>query len=472
MEPDYQKLGFMCGIEIHQQLEGKKLFCNCPTTIRDDKPDIIIKRELRAVAGETGEVDQAAKHEMAKAKHFIYHAYTDTTCLVELDEEPPHLMNKEALDTAVKVALLLNAKLVDEVQIMRKTVVDGSNTTGFQRTSLIARNGYIETSEGRIRIPTICLEEEAAQVKERTKEYDVYNLSRLGIPLIEIATEPDIKSPKGAKEAAQKIGMILRSVDGVKRGLGTIRQDVNISIKGGARTEIKGFQDVQYIVKVIEGEVARQQDLVKKGKKIEEGVRKANKDGTTEYLRPMPGAARMYPETDTIPIRIDASKVELPELISDKAEKIKKLGLGQDLSNALSKAGKADILVEFVEKFKNVKPAFIAETMLSTPKTIRRKDNIEVEPSDADFEKLFAELDAGKISKDSVYAILLNYGKTNKLDFSKYELMSDAELKKEIEKIVAANKGAPFKALIGQAMAKLKGKADGKKISEMLKSYS
>ena len=226
MEVDYEKLGFKCGLECHQQLEGRKLFCNCLTLNSDKEPDIRIKRKLRAVAGETGEIDIAAKQEMLKNKKFIYESNSEDTCLVEYDEEPPHELNKESLQTTIKVALLLNARVVDEIQVMRKTVVDGSNVSGFQRTALVAMDGHINTLQGIVKIPTICLEEEAAQKIEESNEFVRYRLDRLGIPLIEIATSADIKSPEHAKEVAGHIGMVLRSVEGVKRGIGTIRQDV------------------------------------------------------------------------------------------------------------------------------------------------------------------------------------------------------------------------------------------------------
>ena len=228
---DYKSLGLKCGIEIHQQLEGRKLFCSCKTEIRKGNPDFTVKRRLRAAAGEAGEIDIAARHEEEKGKEFIYHGYDDINCLVELDEEPPPPMNQEAIKTTLQVAKLLNAKIVDEIQVMRKTVVDGSNTSGFQRTALVAKDGFVKVGGKRIGIPTICLEEEACQIIERKKEYDVYNLSRLGIPLVEIATAPDIETPEECKEVAAKIGMVLRSVPGMKRGIGTIRQDVNVSIK-------------------------------------------------------------------------------------------------------------------------------------------------------------------------------------------------------------------------------------------------
>lgn len=472
MEFDYKKLGLKCGIEIHQQLEGKKLFCDCSTEIRKEKPDFTVRRELRAAAGETGEIDAAAKHEQKKAKYFLYQGYKDITCLVELDEEPPHNVNPEALKTALQVAKLLNCKIIDEIQFMRKTVVDGSNTSGFQRTALIGRDGHIEVNGKKISIPTVCLEEEACQVVERKKEYDIYNLSRLGIPLIEIATGPDMATPEECRDTAAKLGMILRSVPGMKRGIGSIRQDVNMSIKGQPRVEIKGFQEYKSIPKVIDNEIKRQISEVKKSRNLKAEVRKAEPDMSTSFLRPMPGAARMYPETDVLLIKPGKVKAEKIELIEEKAEKLKKLGLSNDLANAVAKMHKADIVLEFAGKFSNVKPSFIAETIVSTPATIRRKDNVDVSPSDSDFAKIFAELDNGKITKDSVYSILVGLGKTGKLDFGKYELMSDKDLEKEIKKIVSENKGKPEKMLIGIAMGKLRGKADPKKIIGMLKKIS
>ena len=207
------------GIEIHQQLDTNKLFCNCPSLLRSDEPVFKVVRKLHAVAGEGGKVDVAARYEVEKDKKFIYQGY-DTTCLVELDEEPPHLINKDALRIGLHVALLLNCEILSLSQIMRKTVVDGSNTSGFQRTVLIARNGWIETKEGRVRIDNVNLEEDSARIVGEEDSSKVFRLDRLGIPLIEIGTAPDIKSSEQAKETALLLGDILRSCD-VKRGIGT-----------------------------------------------------------------------------------------------------------------------------------------------------------------------------------------------------------------------------------------------------------
>lgn len=343
MELNYQELGFKCGLEVHQQLEGKKMFCNCPTFNSDREADIKVERKLKAVVGEKGEIDIAAQHEMLKNKRFIYESNSEDTCLVEYDEEPPHELNKNSLETALKVALLLNAKIIDEIQIMRKTVIDGSNVSGFQRTALIAMGGFIETPQGKVSILTICLEEESAQKLEDGKDFVRYRLDRLGIPLIEIATGTEIKNPEHAKDVAAHIGMILRSVDGVKRGLGTIRQDVNISVTDGARTEIKGFQDLKSIPKVIEYEVKRQIDSIEKGKKPQKEVRKAEQDFTTSFLRPMPGAHRLYPETDVLPANVPKKHLEelkkkLPKLLSEKSEEYQKLyDINEDVAKQLLK---------------------------------------------------------------------------------------------------------------------------------------
>jgi len=268
MKLDYNKIGFKCGIEIHQQLDTHKLFCACPSVIRDEKPDFVVERRMRAVAGEMGAVDPAALHEFLKNRRLYYETYTDTNCLVELDEEPPHPLNEQALSTALTVTLMLSSKPVSEIQVMRKTVIDGSNTSGFQRTILVGLGGVIETSLGDVGISSICLEEDAARIIEDKGDVVTFRLDRLGIPLIEVATDPDIKSPEHAREVAEKIGMMLRATGKVKRGLGTIRQDINVSIRGGERIEAKGVQDLRAIPKLCENEVRRQMGLIEIKKEL------------------------------------------------------------------------------------------------------------------------------------------------------------------------------------------------------------
>ena len=260
---EYTSLGLVCGIEIHQQLDtAAKLFCGCPTGIREvEESDHQFFRRLRPARSELGEIDRAALEEVLVSRKFIYKSY-DSTCLVEADDEPPSELNREALEIGIVVSRLLDMKIADEVHTMRKIVIDGSNTSGFQRTAYLASHGGIETSSGRVGIETICLEEEAARIVEDRGDEVVYSLDRLGIPLVEICTSPDIISPPHAREVASRLGMILRSTGRVKRGLGTIRQDVNVSIRDGARVEIKGVQELNLIETIVAVEAERQKLLL------------------------------------------------------------------------------------------------------------------------------------------------------------------------------------------------------------------
>jgi len=466
---DYEKIGFKCGIEIHQQIDGEKLFCKCPTEIRKDNPHFEVIRKLRASAGESGAVDQAASHEAKKSKYFSYQGYEDTTCLVEVDEEPPREINANALQTTLEVAKMLNCHIIDEIQFMRKTVIDGSNTSGFQRTALVGINGWVEVDGRKFGIESVCLEEEACQVIKRTENYDVYNLSRLGIPLIEIATSPDMKNAVEAEEVAGKIGMVLRSTGKMKRGIGSIRQDVNISIKGRARVEIKGFQDLKSIPKVIENEVKRHLELEEKGEELLAHVRKAESDWSTSFLRPMPGADRMYPETDVPRITPDLSDVKTHKLLDEQiAEWQEKYEIPEDYAKQMAKKGIA--FDEVVSKHPTVSTTLLAKSLTSSVVELRRKFDkeltlLEVEP-------IFSELTKGSISESSVFPAMEKFAETGDYSFDSFKSVSDDELRAEIEKIMAANKGAPMGALMGQVMAKFRGKADGKKVSELIKELS
>ncbi|MDD5053764.1 MAG: Glu-tRNA(Gln) amidotransferase subunit GatE [Candidatus Nanoarchaeia archaeon] len=249
-----------CGLELHVQVNGSKLFCRCPS-IEDVKsePDYVIKRKLHAVKGESGKTDYAAKKEAEKNRIIKYNCYNENTCLVDIDEEPPREIDEYSLKTGIEIAILLNMKPVDELQIMRKVIIDGSAVSGFQRTGLLATNGWIDTSQGRVKIATLCIEEDSA----KRIDDNTFSLERLGIPLIEIATEPDIKSAFHAREVAEKIGMLCKFTGKIAKGIGSIRQDVNVSVPNGARVEIKGVQDLAMMPKFVECEVMRQENLLK-----------------------------------------------------------------------------------------------------------------------------------------------------------------------------------------------------------------
>jgi glutamyl-tRNA(Gln) amidotransferase subunit E len=240
------------------------LFCKCKPELFKEEPEITFLRKLRPTQSELGQIDPAAYFEFQKGVKILYEANTATSCLVEMDEEPPHPLNMEAVEIALTVALMIKAKPVDEIHVMRKTVIDGSNTTGFQRTCVIALNGTLRVGEKIVPIEHVSLEEDAARKMGEEEGNTVrYRIDRLGIPLIEVATAPVINSPKEAGEIALAIGTILRAIGKVKRGLGTIRQDINISIPNGALIEIKGVQELELISLVVEYEVQRQLNLIK-----------------------------------------------------------------------------------------------------------------------------------------------------------------------------------------------------------------
>ena len=482
MEIDYEKIGLKCGLEIHQQLDSKKLFCNCPSILRKDEPDFEIKRKLHAVAGESGAVDEAALYEVGKEKEFIYEGY-DTTCLVELDEEPPHFIDEEALDIALQIALLLNAKIFPITQIMRKTVLDGSNTGGFQRTVLIARDGWVETEHGRVGIDTISLEEDSARIIEKKDRIVVYRLDRLGIPLVEIATSPDIKTSEQAKEVALHIGNILRSCK-VKRGIGTIRQDINISIKPGKerskRVELKGFQDPKIMIKTVENEIKRQKSFLDKGEMNKPEVRNVLPDGTSEFLRPMPGAARMYPETD-LPIlkisreMINSARKNLPELRTDIQKELSGKGLNQDMIKLLFKHNKMEDFRELLNVIDN--PSLIAKIILMYPKEIATKNKIKLEDVENKLtvdilSEILNNLKKGRINESEIKHIIsriaMGENVHNVLSSEKGDMNA---IEDKIIKVIKEKPGLSEHAYMGIIMGEFKGKVSGKEVFDIIKKY-
>lgn len=477
MEFDYDKLKFKSGLEIHQQLDTHKLFCNCPSVLRTDEPDFQVERKLHAVAGESGEVDVAAQYQASLKKTFVYQGHKENSCLVELDEEPPKEVNQDALKIALQIALLLNCKIIPVTQIMRKTVIDGSNTSGFQRTVLIARDGYVETSQGKVGIDTVCLEEDSARKVKTSKDKIYYTLDRLGIPLVEIATAPDIKNPEQAKEVALHLGDVLRSCR-VKRGIGTIRQDVNVSIRGENRVEMKGMQDMKTFVKTIDNEVLRQKKLSDEGKPTSAEVRNAlnDKGCTTEFLRPMPGADRMYPETDLTLLKISRDfinecKKDLPKLRKDIAGELKEKGLNEDMIKLLFKLNK-------LEEFENLlevldKPQLIAKMIMLYPKEIAAKLEKEFEEVDEKLGEFYGDvliaLNKDKISEGDIKEILVKLIEGKSFESAiKVEKKDVGEIEEKIMKIIKDKPGLNPNAYMGLVMKEFRGQVDGKIVMEII----
>ena len=273
-ELEIDKIGLKVGLEIHQQLDTKKkLFCNCKS-VENTEYTGKFTRKLRASKSELGKIDPAALFESSKSKTMVYYENQNSNCLVEKDEEPPHNLDIKAKEIVLLVSSALNSKIFSEIHVMRKTVIDGSNTSGFQRTMLVAQGGNIEVKGIKVGVQSICLEEDAAKLIKDENDYRFFSLDRLGVPLIEIALEPVSCNPKMVKEIALSLGRLLRVTKKVARGIGTIRQDVNVSIDSGGIVEIKGVQQLEQLEKIIEYEAKRQYGLKLISEKINSISRK------------------------------------------------------------------------------------------------------------------------------------------------------------------------------------------------------
>jgi len=364
-------------------------------------------------------------------------------------------------------------------QIMRKTVIDGSNTSGFQRTVLIAKNGYLETENGRVGIESVFLEEDAARIVERTDKKEIYKLDRLGIPLVEIVTAPDIKNAVQAKEVALQIGSVLRSCK-VRRGIGTIRQDVNISIRDENRVELKGMQDMNIFVDVVDGEVLRQKKLSDSKKPTKMEVRNAQKDGSTKFMRPLPGSARMYPETDLPLLRIskgfiDKAKKSLPKLKGDIEDELKKEGLSSDMIQLLFKQDKLEEFKKLIAIYNQ--PNFIANVVLIYPKDLASRKNKSIEEVDEVLDEkvlryVLEALGRKKISEKQVKHVLdkIIDGEKPKqaIKFEKHDWNTVEE---KIMNIIKGKPGLSDKAYMGLVMKEFRGKIEGQKVMEIIKKY-
>ena len=616
-------VGVKVGLEIHQQLAtNKKLFCNC-TPIESDEYFIKFQRKLRASKSELGEFDPAVLFEKSKSKTIMYYANPQSSCLVEQDEEPPHELDEDARKISLIIASALKSNIFSEIYPMRKTVVDGSNTTGFQRTMLISQGGFYDVEGTKIGIQSICLEEDAAKILGEEGAIRKYGLERLGVPLVEIATDPFEVKPHEIKKIALSLGRILRSTKKVKRGLGSIRQDVNVSIKeGGVVIEVKGVQQLDQLEKVVEYEAKRQhgllkiskelrekkwihdekedrkditelfskckskiiQNSIKKNQKIfavsfrnmagmfgyspyegirlgkdvaelvrffglggvfhsdelpnygieesdlenlkeflkinendgflilaipeekintivdqiilrikhiiNEGIpidtRLATQTGETKFLRPRPGAARMYPETDIPPILISKKELEdagknIPKSWNESIKELQtKYEINSQLAEQIFDSRYIELFENIVEKTK-VNPTFVASILCSTITNLERSGLNSNLLQNKDIVKSFELLEVGKIAKESIEIIFENImaGKAKTpeeaMKNTSIEAVNESDLEKIIAEIVEKNqeiiknqKERAVGPLMGIAMKELRGKASGEMINNLL----
>ncbi len=270
----YQKLGFKCGLEVHQQLDTRqKLFCRCATGIYHDfnNFDAEILRHMRPTLSELGEYDGTALMEFKTRKQIIYRIKNDSACTYEVDDTPPFLFNGEAISQAMLIALLLKMNIVGELHITRKQYLDGSIPTGFQRTAILGIEGQFPISNKTIRVIQFSIEEDSCREVSDHRHTRIYYTDRLGMPLIETVTYPDMLTPQEAAEAGQYIRLLARSSGKVRTGIGAARQDVNVSVTGGTRVEIKGVAHIAWIPKLTHNEAFRQKALLE----IRDALKKA-----------------------------------------------------------------------------------------------------------------------------------------------------------------------------------------------------
>lgn len=260
---DYDAIGFKSGLEIHQQLNTKdKLFCRCEAKYRDEESGLELLRHMRPTLSEMGTYDRTALMEFKTKKQVHYQIYNDHICTYEIDDTPPFELNQTALDSALIISKQFNCEIVNEIHISRKQYLDGSIPAGFQRTGIVSVNGFIPYKDKKINITHICLEEDACREISDKGHHVVFRTDRLSIPLVEIITDKDMKTPKEVAEVAKILGRTMRFSGLVRRGEGSIRQDVNVSIDGAVRVEIKGVSDHRLIETWCRNEAWRQKNLL------------------------------------------------------------------------------------------------------------------------------------------------------------------------------------------------------------------
>ena len=622
-EFNIKNIGLKVGLEIHQQLDTKKkLFCDCIPT-EEIEFTRKFSRRLRAAKSELGKIDPAALFESTKSKTIMYYANPNSSCLVEEDEEPPHVLDSNAKNIALLIGSALESKIFSEIHVMRKTVIDGSNTTGFQRTMLVAQGGHIEVDGKKVGVQSICLEEDAGKLIKDEGNHRFFSLDRLGVPLVEIALDPVEGDPRFVKDIALTLGRLLRVTKRVMRGIGTIRQDVNISIDGGSVIEVKGVQQLDQLEKIIEFEAKRQHGLklisekinqtrfteiskkedvfditgimqkcnskiirksikkqdkifgirVKKlkglfgletysdirlGKEVGQLVRffgiggvfhsdelpnygiededikrvtekldiqnddafliiagenisvgfaidaiinritlakngppaetrAATQNGDTIFLRPRPGASRMYPETDIPTVKVtDKELTEIRSKIPRSwKESIRELEGKYQINSQLAEQIFDSEYFEIFEKIcseKQNSPNFVVSVLCSTITNLERKGLDSNLLNNEQIIKTFALLGQEKINKESIEIIFeqIMSKKANDvlqaLENASITQLTEDELEKILEEIIQKNtdkiqqeKMRALSGLMGLAMKEVRGKASGRIINQKLK---
>lgn len=316
-----------CGLEIHVQLEtDSKLFCTCRTNYQDAPANTNI-------------------------------------CFVCLNQPgaKPYPPNKEALDGAIKIALMLGSKISPEVTyFLRKHYDYPDLPSGYQRTSIPI--GFEGDLNG-VRIREVHLEEDPGQYKP---DLGLVDFNRSGIPLIEIVTEPDMTSPEEARKFLRELIRVLE-YSGSARGEGTMRADVNISLEGGKRAEIKNINSIKGAYKALQFEMVRQKNLLKRGIEIKQETRaflESQMITVPMRLKEEAEDYRYIPDPDLPPMlaeedRIEAIREKMPEPAHIKTERfVREYGIKKDHAQVLT--SELELANAFEEVVKEIDPEFAA----------------------------------------------------------------------------------------------------------------
>jgi len=619
---DYALLGLKSGLEIHQQLTTKKkLFCRCPAGHYSEKYHAEILRHMRPTLSELGEYDGTALMEFKTKKNIIYQLNKDTVCTYEMDDAPPFELNQEALDIALEITLMLQCNVVSELHIARKQYLDGSIPTGFQRTTICGIDGWIPYKDRKIGIIQLGLEEDACREVSDEGHFRTYKTDRLSMPLIEVVTYPDMRTPQEVADVAQLIRQLTRSTGKVNRGIGAVRQDVNVSIKGGTRVEIKGVPRIPLIPLLVHNEAGRQKALLEIRYKLEQrgltkqnfkpeffdvtdilkdtsylpiknvvsddfkikcvklpffkgilryptqpgtnfakeisdrvrviacldkipniihsdtddvtissanwmkikklsrfenedalvitwgiardvetaaqeiairaeeaiiGVpnetRQALPDGTTGFERILPGADRMYPDTDLPPIALAEDRIQrieknLPPLPWIRRENYRKLNLPDFMIDQLLLSGKADIFDRLISELKiDAMPAAVFLTQ--TLKHFKRKELPVEKLDDNTIDSVFTAYKKNKIALEAIPIIIEKWLNLNSRPIeetiAQYPILNESDISMIIKETIQNNEMAAIddntkkiRFIIGRVMRKNKGRMEGRLVAEL-----
>ncbi len=627
---DFHALGFKSGLEVHQQLATKKkLFCHCPVGYVNRKHDTEILRHMRPTLSELGEYDGTALMEFKTKKQIRYQLFSDAVCTYEMDDTPPFPINQEALDFGLMISLLFSCTLVDELHVSRKQYLDGSIPAGFQRTAIVGIDGEIRFGEKTVGITQIGLEEDACREVSDKGHTAVFRTDRLSTPLVEVVTDPQLMDPLEVVQCAEAIRRMLRASERIRRGAGATRADVNVSIEGGTRVEIKGVPYISEFDRLVRVEACRQRALLdiraqlktrgvssrsfnatikdvtetcknfripavrralRRGdvlmgvclpgfgglldEEVQPGVpfarefagrvrviacldempnllhtddpdlktnrereirklrehfsarhsdvvvltwgpaedahtaaeeirlraldalkgvpnetRQALPDGSTDFERILPGADRMYPDTDSPPVRIEQARIDglesaMPPRPAELSERYGKMGMSAQLADDVLLQGPPSRF-ERIMQASEARPVDVAVLLCQTRVGMLRRGQLEKDPSDEVLVALCKLLAKGQVFREALGEILLGLNETTDVHKLVARLSPTPAPAGEVEQVVgraikdvgdkcrSGLESAKVDFAMGLAMEVLRGRASGvdvhKQISQALR---